>query len=74
MLLARLQGEPVGRLAVGVDRDADQAARQLALEPASDRHVAGVRAAEAQWHPESLGGAHGNVGTDLTGWYEQGQT
>ena len=33
--------------AVGVDGDADEAAGQLPLQPVADRHVAGVRAAEA---------------------------
>ena len=37
------------------------------------RQVAGVRAAESHWHAESLGGAEGDVGADLTGRRDQRQ-
>ena len=73
VLLAGLQRQPVGRRAVGVDRDADQPAGQLPLEAGADGEVAGVRAAEAERHAEALGGADGDVGADLAGRAEQGQ-
>ena len=44
VLLARLQREPQRRVAVGIDREADEAARQRALEAAAHAHVGGVRA------------------------------
>ena len=61
VLLAGLQREPVGGLAVGVHRHADQPAGQLALERVADRDVARVRAAEPQRHAEPLGGADRDV-------------
>ncbi len=62
VLLARLQREPVGGVAVGVDRDADEAAGQLAGERVGDGHEAGVRAAEAHRHAEALRGADHDAG------------
>ena len=65
VLLARLQREPQGGIAVGVDRDADQAARERALEPAAHAHVGGVRAAEADRDAEALRRADDDVGAHL---------
>ena len=65
VLLAGLQRQPVGDVAVGVDRDADQAAGQLAGQPLADGQVAGVRAAVAHRDAEALGGAAGDVGAPL---------
>ncbi len=73
VLLAGLQGEAVGLVAVGVDGDADQAARQAAGELLVHRHVAGVRSAEAHRHAEALGGAHRDVRAQLAGRGEQGE-
>ncbi len=60
-------------MAVGVDRDADQAAGQLALQRAADADVAGVRPAEPHRHAEPLGAADRDVGAELTRRPQQGQ-
>ena len=73
MLLAGLQREPVGGLAVGVHRDPDQASGQLPLERVADRDVTGVRTAEPQRHAEPLARAHCDVRARLAWWPEQGQ-
>ena len=64
VLLAGLQGEAVRRAALGVDRDADQAAGQVPLEAGRDRHEAGVRAAVEQRDAEALRGADHDVGAE----------
>jgi hypothetical protein len=64
VLLAGLQRQTVGGLAVSIDRDADEATGQLTLEPGAHRHVAGVRTAEAHRHPEALGRAHRDIGAE----------
>ena len=71
VLLARLQREPQRRIAVGVDRDADEAARQRALEPGAHAHVGGVRAAEADRDAEALRRADDDVGAHLARRLEQ---
>ena len=73
MLLAGLQRQPVGGRSVGVDRDADQAAGQLARVLGVHGEVAGVRTAESHWHAEALGGAERDVGADLAGRGDQRQ-
>ncbi len=73
VLLAGLQGEAVGRPAIGVDGDADQAPRQLALEARANRRKGRVRAPEAQRHTEALGRAHHDVGADLPRWPQDAQ-
>ena len=73
VLLAGLEGEPVGGLAVGIDRDTDQAAGQLALEAVLDADVARVRAAEAHRHAEALGGSDRDVRAQLPGRGQQRQ-
>ena len=64
VLLAGLQRQPVRRAALGVDRDADEAAGQVPLEAGAHRHVAGVRAAVEQRDAEALGGADRDVGAE----------
>ncbi len=73
VLLAGLQREAVGRTALGVDRDADQAAGQVPLETGAHRHEAGVRAAVEQRDAEALAGADDDVGAQLARRLEQGQ-
>ena len=51
----------------------DQPAGQLAGQLLPHRQVAGVRAAEAQRHPEALRGADRGVRAELAGRGEQGQ-
>ena len=65
VLLARLQGQAVGRAVLGVDRQPDQASRQVALEPCLDRHEGGVRASVPERHAEALGRADDDVGAPL---------
>ncbi len=62
VLLAGLQRQAVGRIALGVDGDADQAARHAALELVAGGEVAGVRAAETERHAEALAVADHDVG------------
>ena len=73
VLLTGLQGQAVGGPAIGVHRDPDQPAGQLALERVADRHVARVRAAEPQRHAEPLGRAHRDVRAHLARRPQQGQ-
>ena len=73
VLLARLQGQPVGLVALGVDGDADEAAGDLALETAVDGHVAGVRTPEAHRDAEALRAADGDVGAPLSRGAGQGE-
>ena len=73
VLLAGLQREPVGRAALGVDRDADQPAGQVPLEPGGDRHEAGVRAAVEERDAEALRGADDDVGAELARRLQQGE-
>ena len=54
VLLARLQGEAQRGRAVGVDRDADEAAGQLALEARAHAHEGGVGAAVGGRDAEAL--------------------
>ena len=72
VLLAGLQGEAVGGVAVGVDRRADETPGQLAREALADGEEPGVRAAEAERHPEALGGADRDVGAQVAGRGDHG--
>ncbi|EHK82903.1 putative metal-dependent RNase [Rhodococcus pyridinivorans AK37] len=72
VLLTGLQREAVGRVAVRVHRDTDEASGQGAGVGATDGEVAGVRPAEAHRHTEPLGGAEARVGTLLPGRGDQG--
>ena len=65
VLLARLQRQPVGGVAVGVDADAHQAAGQAALVFVAAGQVGGVRAAAAHRHAEALRGAQRDVGAQF---------
>ena len=73
VLLAGLQGEAVRRCTVGVDRHADEATGQLALEPGAHGHEPGVRPAEAERYAEALRRADRDVGTDLARGAQQRQ-
>ncbi len=55
VLLARLQRQAVGRPALGVDREPDQAARQVPLEAGLDGHEGGVRARRTRAARRSAG-------------------
>ncbi len=73
VLLAGLQGQAVGGGAVRIDAHADQSAGNAALESRTDRHESGVRTAEAERHPQSLGGTDHDVGPQLPRRGEQCQ-
>ncbi len=73
VLLSCLQGESVGGGAIGIDRDPDESAGQLTLEPGAHCHVAGVWPAEPQLNPEALRRADDNVRTHLAWWLQDGQ-
>ncbi len=62
VLFARLQRQPIGLVALRVDRHTDQTARHRALEFIFHGHVARVRATEAERHAKALRVAHGHVG------------
>ena len=61
MLLAGLQGKPVRRITVFVQRNADDPAWDRALIGVSGREICGVRAAEAERNAESLTVADGDI-------------
>ena len=73
VLLAGLQRQPQRRVAVGVAGQADEPARKLPGERLAHRQVARVRPAEAQRHPEALGGADDGVRPQLAGRGQQRQ-
>ena len=73
VLFARLQRQPVGRMALGIHAHAHQPARHRALEFVAAGQVGGVRAAVAQRHAKALAAAHGDVGAQLGRWHQQGQ-
>ena len=73
VLLAGLERHPERRLAVGVLRDADDAARQEALVRLAGGEEGGVRAAVAHRDAEALGVADGDVGAELAGRRQQRQ-
>ena len=73
VLLARLQRQPVGRVAVRVHAHADQTTGQRALELVAAGHVGSVWAAGAHGHAEALGGADRDVGVELARRHQQRQ-
>ena len=73
VLLARLQREAVGRRALRVDADADEAPGQAALVLVAAGEVGGVRAAAAHRHAEALRRAAGDVGAELARRRDEGQ-
>ena len=73
VLLAGLQSQTIGRVAMGVHTDTHQTAWHRALVVIAAGQVSGVWAAGAHGHTEALRGAHHNVGVHFTGWREQCQ-
>jgi len=73
VLLARLQREAIGRVAVRVDADADQPAGHGALVVVAAGHVGRVRAAGAHRHAQALRAADHDVGAHLARGLEQGE-
>ena len=73
VLLARLEGQAVRWLALGIFGNADQTARHLAFERVARGEKGGVRTAVAERHAETLGASQGHIRAKLTGWGEQGE-
>ena len=73
VLLAGLEGEPVGRAALRVDGHPHQPAGQVPLETGRHRHVAGVRTAVEEGYAEALRRADHDVGAEGAGRLEQGE-
>ena len=61
MLLARLQGQPVGAAAPRINRHADDPARHRAFELIAAGHEGRMRAAIAHRHAKTLRRAHGDI-------------
>jgi hypothetical protein len=73
VLLAGLEGEPVGRPPLSVLRHPDEAAGDVPTELVAGGHEGGVRTAEAQGHPEALARADRDVGAPLSGRSQEGE-
>mmetsp|Transcript_7428 Transcript_7428/g.12524 ORF Transcript_7428/g.12524 Transcript_7428/m.12524 type:complete len:329 (-) Transcript_7428:549-1535(-) len=73
MLLAGLQGQPVGTIAVAVHGHTDDAARHVARIIGLRRHIGRVRATVSDRHAKALGGAHGNIRPHRPRLFQQGQ-
>ncbi len=71
MLLAGLDREPVGGIAVRVHRHAHDAARDLAHVLLLGREIRRVRSAESHRHAESLRGSDRDVRSEFAGRHEQ---
>jgi len=65
VLLTGLQGEAIGRGAVGVHRHPYEPTRKLSLEARPHGDVAGVRPTETKGHTEALGCSDHDVGVHL---------
>ncbi len=73
VLLAGLQRQPIGRRAARIDRQADDAAGQRALQRIAHRHVGRMRAAIAHRHAEALRRTDRDIGAEFAGRGEQRQ-
>ena len=74
VLFAGLQRQPVAPVHRRRSRDTPTSRPgSMSLQPASDRHEAGVRSTEEQGDTEALGRSHGDVGALLAGRGEQGE-
>ncbi len=70
VLFAGLEGEAEGGAAVGVVRDADEAAGEAAFEGVFDGHEGRVRAAETEGDTEALAVADADVGAEFAWRFE----
>ena len=73
VLLTGLERQPVGGVVLGVDRQPDQAAGQVALEPGLDRHEGGVGPAVPQRDAEPLRRADDDVRSPMARRLQQCQ-
>ena len=74
VLLARLQGEAISRPSFRIVRNAHESARQVALVRIARRHVGGVWSAESERNAETLGVAHGDIGSEFARRSQQRET
>ena len=73
VLFAGLQCQPHCRLPVRIDRYAHQSSWKAAFQGIATRHERCVRAAKTQRYPQTLGTAHCDVGTPLSGRLQECQ-
>ena len=73
VLFAGLQRQAVGRAAICILGDADDAARHLALEFIRYRHVGSVGAAEEEGYTKALRRAQNDIGTQVSGAFKKQQ-
>ena len=73
MLLARLQGEPIGRASLGVVRNAHEPARHVALVLVARGEIGSVRATEPDGNAEPLGAPDGHVRSHFSGCLEKSE-
>jgi len=73
VLLAGLQRQAVGLVALRIDGHAHQAARHAAFEFVAGGQVAGVRAAESQRYAEALTVTDHHVRAPFARWGQEGQ-
>ena len=71
VLLAGLEGEPIGGPALGIDAHAHKAARHRALHRIAAGEKSGVGSAAPHRHPEPLRGADHDVGPPLSRRHQQ---
>src|ERR1051325_4980220 len=74
VLLARLQREPIGGSPFGVVRHSDQAAGHVTFEFVARSKVRCMWPAESERNAEPLGIADGNVSSEFTRRFDQGQS
>ena len=74
VLLARLQREAVGTVALGIDGDADKPAGQRALVRVAGGHIGGMRAAKAHRHAVALHRAHRDIGAHFARRLQQSES
>ena len=73
VLFAGLQRQTVRRLTGGILRYTDQTARHSAFHTLMHCHVGGMRTAKEERQTETLGIAHGNIGTEFPRRLQQGE-
>ena len=73
VLFAGLQRQTVRRLTGGILRHTDQTARHSAFHALMHGHVGGMRTTKEEGQTETLGIAHGNIGTKFPRRLQQGE-
>ena len=73
VLLAGLQGQPIGRVAVRIDRGAHQTTGNLTFQAFAYGHETGARTTEPHRYPEPLRGTDGDISSQITRSTHHGQ-